>query len=121
MKARNEKTNRFNWAEFYATLDQTREHRGVTWRCVSEETGVCTATLSRLPKGHRPDLDSMVRLVQWAGLDLNAFISGGDKEKAPSLPMVLATLHTDPNLTPEAAAQLASLIHAAYRLAVGAG
>lgn len=114
-------TTHFDWEGLYAALDRIRQDRGLTWKAVSAETGISASTLSRLPRGHRPDLESLLRLVEWANLDLNAFARYGERSPSPSLPQLLAALHNDPKLNPEAATHLSDLISAAYRLAVGKG
>ena len=49
----------FDVESFYAALDSHRQAKGLTWREVSEQSGVSQPTLSRLSQGKRPDVDGL--------------------------------------------------------------
>lgn len=69
------KTCRFDAALFAAVLDGVRASRGLSWREVARQTGVSSATLTRIGKGHAPDADNLLALAAWAGLlDMRRFL-----------------------------------------------
>lgn len=50
------------------TLKAERRSRRLSLRDVSDETGVSVNTLSRVERGHLPDLKNYQRLVNWLGV-----------------------------------------------------
>jgi transcriptional regulator with XRE-family HTH domain len=66
----------FDAALFAAVLDGVRASRAVSWREVARQTGVSSATLTRIGKGHAPDADNLLALAAWAGLlDMRRFLA----------------------------------------------
>lgn len=51
-------------------LREKRGSRGV--REVAKEIGISHSTLSRVERGHLPDLENYQKLCQWLGIDLTA-------------------------------------------------
>jgi transcriptional regulator with XRE-family HTH domain len=106
----------FDHGTFYASIDGERRARGLTWKRVAEEAGVSASSLSRISRGHRPDVDTLAALTVWGGLDANAFIEGrsspSEGRLAPST--IAAYLRRDPQLSNEAAATLTNILAVSY-------
>ena len=103
----------FEVESFYAALDSHRQAKGLTWREVSEQSGVSQPTLSRLSQGKRPDVDGLALLLAWSGLDAAFFLPGSASPEP--LAQLTANLRADQNLTPENAAALEQIIRVAYQ------
>ena len=52
----------FDFRAFYKALSATVGARDISWKTVSEETGVSQSTLSRMSKGRQPDAASLTAL-----------------------------------------------------------
>jgi len=107
---------RFDAETFYSALATTVAARAVTWRQVSQETGVSTTTLTRMSQGRRPDAASLAALSAWAGLNPADFVAlNGDERVSPEpLAQITTLLRRDHRLGPEAARALEAMIHSAY-------
>lgn len=90
----------FDAAGWVAALTRGVESRGVTWRQVSEATGVSESTLSRLKKGQRPDAASLAALSAYVGLNPAEF--------CPNVPQPVACprCHGTGRVMPDGAAVL---------------
>ncbi len=66
----------FDQNVFFVALDQRRRKYGMSWRDVSEATGVSPATLSRMSNGGGISAHTLVRLLSWTGsTDVYPFIT----------------------------------------------
>jgi transcriptional regulator with XRE-family HTH domain len=94
-------------------LLEKRGSRGV--REVAGEIGISPATLSRVERGHLPDLETFGKVCQWLGLDPNTVL--GTKTHNAKTDRVKAMVHfrKDKELRPETAEALGKLILAAQR------
>ena len=106
-------TGAFNVESFYSALDSHRQAKGLTWREVSEQSGVSQPTLSRLSQGKRPDVDGLALLLAWSGLDAAFFLPGSSSPEP--LAQITANLRADRNLTRESAEALEQIIRVAYQ------
>ena len=106
-------TGAFDVGAFYSALDSQRVAQGLTWREVSEQSGVSQPTLSRLSQGKRPDVDGLALLLAWSGLDAARFLPGASSPEP--LAELTANLRADRNLTPDGAAALEQIIRVAYQ------
>ena len=105
----------FNAEGFYAALDAARVAKGLNWKQVAKEAGVSASTLTRMAQGRRPDVDTLAALINWSGLDRNAFVHTRKAQAEPEpIAMISTYLRSDPNLTPEGATALEELIKATY-------
>lgn len=105
----------FDLAGFYAALDAHRESKDLNWKEVAAEAGVSASTLTRMSQGKRPDVDGLALLLSWSGLNASDFIPKTRRPKVTSpLAQITAHLRADPNLGPESAKALESIIKAAY-------
>ena len=106
---------RFDAEGFYAALDAGRQARRLTWKQVSEGSGVSASTLTRMAQGKRPDVDGLAALASWGGLNPSDFIRHGEGRGQPdSLAMISTYLRSDQNLSPEGATALEEIIKATY-------
>jgi transcriptional regulator with XRE-family HTH domain len=64
----------FDATGWLLAITKAVQKRGVTWKKVSEETGVGTTTLSRMKAGRSPDAASLAALSNWAGINPANFI-----------------------------------------------
>jgi transcriptional regulator with XRE-family HTH domain len=107
----------FDLEAFFAAVDAVRRDRDWTWKRVANDAGVSPSTLTRMAQGRRPDVDGLAALVQWSGLNADDFIRtrDGGPEEAPVVARISTYLRADPNLTPESARALETIIETAYR------
>ena len=83
-------------------------------RDLADEVGVSFNTLSRVERGHLPDLKNYNRIVTWLR-DPGLILTGTDANETSSTPDMLAKhLYTDPRLKPEHANQMMTLIQSMY-------
>ena len=94
---------------------QRRARDGLSLRAAAAEAEVPFNTLARVERGHLPDLANFRRIVNWLGVPAERFFAP-ERTRTESTPEVIAhhLLH-DPDLTPQAAAQIASLVSNLYR------
>jgi transcriptional regulator with XRE-family HTH domain len=109
-----------------ALARQTARHRaarGLSLRAAAEESGVPFNTLSRMEKGHLPDVANFARLVTWLGSDPAEFFRGARPVRTMgTVDAVRDVLHGDPLLPAAAAEQIAGLVEQLYStLVVTAG
>lgn len=88
-----------------------------TIRETAEEIGVAAATLSRIERGHTPDLVTFGKLCEWLGID-PAEILGVDTAVKQEGTRRTATAHfrTPREIDPELAGALAELILATQQM-----
>jgi transcriptional regulator with XRE-family HTH domain len=80
---------------------------------LADETGVSFNTLSRVERGHIPDLKNFHRIADWLGMPPEAFLPTSDE--TPSTTSVVARhLMADRRLLPDAAAQIAAVVDEMY-------
>jgi transcriptional regulator with XRE-family HTH domain len=94
-------------------LRRRRSERTLTLREAADESGVPFSTLSRIEKGHLPDLANFQRLIEWLGVSADEFFR--PTESAETTPDVIAEhLRADPALPPEAASRIADIVRDLY-------
>lgn len=103
----------FDFEAFYKALSATVTARRMTWKMVSEDTGVSQSTLSRMSKGRRPDAASLTALSAWSGINPVDF-TGARKTSPEAIAMVSRLLRADPNLDDDGADALEAIITTAY-------
>lgn len=111
----------FDVERFYSALEATATSRRMNWKEVAEAAGVHASTLSRMAQGRRPDATSLSLLAAWSGFNPADFVRGIVRAHEPDpLARISAFLHTDPNLSTEAARAMDEMIKATYgRLSSG--
>src|SRR4051794_25105283 len=96
-----------------AMLRARRRERGLSLRDLADQTGVSFNTLSRVERGHVPDLKNFQRIVDWLGVPAERFLESEDL--SASTPRTIARhLQADRNLSDEAATQIAALVEEMY-------
>ena len=91
-----------------------RGRRGLSLRDAAADIGIPFNTLTRVEKGHVPDLPKFKRLVEWCGADIQHFFEV--QEKTSATPDLIAEhLYSDRNLPPEAAQQIAGIVNDLYQ------
>jgi transcriptional regulator with XRE-family HTH domain len=95
-------------------LKARRRAKRLTLRDLADEIDVSLNTLSRVERGHLPDLKNFRRIVEWLQVPAEMFLEPASDDV--STPEVIARhLHSDQRLTRPAAAQIASLVEEMYR------
>jgi transcriptional regulator with XRE-family HTH domain len=93
-------------------LRARRRQKRLSLRDLADQTGVSFNTLSRVERGHVPDLRNLQRIADWLEVPVEMFIEpiGG-----ASTPEVIARhLTSDQHLSPEAATRIAQLVEDMY-------
>ena len=103
----------FNFTAFYKALSATVTARNISWKAVSEQTGVSQSTLSRMSKGRQPDAASLTALSAWAGINPVDFTTA-PKNDPEAVAKVSRLLRGDPDLDEGGADTLEAIIMAAY-------
>ena len=103
----------FDFTAFYKALSATVAGRDISWKIVSEETGVSQSTLSRMSKGRQPDAASLTALCAWSGMNPVDFTVAPKNDPEP-IAMVARLLRADPNLDEDGADALEAIITTAY-------
>jgi len=65
---------RFDAQALFQQLDAQRVARGLSWADIGREIGVASATMTRLRKGGRMEVDGMLAMVSWLGLSVESFV-----------------------------------------------
>jgi len=110
---------RFDETAFYRAVDDRRAAEQLTWRELGRKLGLSASTFSRLSRGHRPDVETFVRLLVWLNMPAAAFLTRtaetdqADSESA--LTAIAVALRQDPRLRPEDVAPLEDIVRIAYR------
>lgn len=87
-------------------LREKRGHRGI--REVATEIGISAATLSRVERGHLPDLDTFKKICSWVAVDPGEIL--GVQPPARRQPAVRVHFKKDSTIAPSTAKALAELI-----------
>lgn len=80
---------------------------------MAREIGVSAATLSRVERGHLPDLETFRKICRWLDLDPAELL--GVTPVLTKTPKVAVHFRKGPTLTPKTAQALAQMILAAHR------
>lgn len=95
-------------------LVEKRGAKGV--REIAREIGISPATLSRVERGHLPDLETFKKICKWLGVDPgDVFGFSSSPASAQSTPTVAVHFKKDRSLEPATAQALAQMILAAQR------
>ena len=97
----------------YKALSATVAARDISWKAVSEQTGVSQSTLSRMSRGRQPDAASLTALSAWSGINPVDFTTA-PKNDPEAVAMVSRLLRADPNLDEDSADALEAIITTAY-------
>ena len=101
-----------------AILRTRRREQGLSLRDLATETGVSLNTLSRVERGHVPDLKNFRRIVDWLDVPADSFLlSDADLTATPEV--IARHLRSDRLLSPEAAVQIAKIVEEMYHELAG--
>ena len=103
----------FDFTGFYKALSATVAARDISWKVVSEQTGVSQSTLSRMARGRQPDAASLTALSAWSGINPVEFM-GAPRKEPEAVVKVSRLLRSDPDLDEDSADALEAIITAAY-------
>lgn len=100
-----------------AILKTRRREKRMSLRDLSDVIGVSLNTLSRVERGHLPDLKNFRRIVDWLELPPDAFLEPSDDSSTPEI--IARHLLSDRRLGPDAAARIASIVEDMYHKLIG--
>ena len=104
-----------NRPQLGSMLRAERRRRHLSLRDLSDQIGVSVNTLSRVERGHLPDLRNYQRLVEWLDVPADTFLEQTTDEHQPdTLDMVIRHLRSDAALTPAAVEKLADVFREMY-------
>lgn len=98
-------------------LRAERRRRRMSLRDLADEIGVSFNTLSRVERGHLPDLTNYNRIIAWVSAPDLALVGtdASQGEDAGTPEMLARHLYTDPRLKPEHANRMMALIRDMYQ------
>lgn len=110
------KKRQLDTAALLGALEAKKEEEGRSWRDIARELGVDHTAFTRLGKGKRPDVDTLVALTDWLGVGLDSFVSGDATrdERQETLTAIATYLRADKALKPRSAEAIESVLRAAY-------
>lgn len=98
-------------------LKAQRRRKRLSLRDLADETGVSFNTLSRVERGHVPDLRNLTRIAEWLDVPVEMFI---EPAGAATTPEVIARhLSSDQRLSREAAGKIAEMVEEMYHRLLG--
>jgi transcriptional regulator with XRE-family HTH domain len=114
----------FDQDRFFRALDDRRGSQGLTWRQLARHLEISASTFTRLGRGRRPDVDTLVKLLDWLELPIEAFTSDGEGRRPVSsesaLRVIRRALRDDPGLREEDVTPLEEIVTVAYNRFRGA-
>jgi transcriptional regulator with XRE-family HTH domain len=87
-------------------LQEKRGSRGI--REAAREIGISHATLSRVERGHLPDLENYQKICKWMGIDMS--VVGVSPTALDSKPIAQVHFRKEPTVSPKTAQALAQMI-----------
>lgn len=94
-------------------LRARRREKRLSLRDLADQTGVSFNTLSRVERGHVPDLPNLRRIADWLEVPVETFIEPVESFSTPEV--IARHLTSDQRLSPEAATRIAQLVEDMYR------
>jgi transcriptional regulator with XRE-family HTH domain len=98
-------------------LRARRREKRLSLRDLHELTGVSLNTLSRVERGHVPDLRNFRLIVDWLELPAERFFEGAGEASTPQV--IARHLRADPRLPDAAARQIVQMVEEMYHKLVG--
>lgn len=99
---------------YFSALASKVEAQGLTWKQVSQQTGVSASTLTRMAQGKRPDASSLAALSAWSGVNPASFVEGVAAPAQGLLEDFSALLRAQKDLSADARTALEGLVKVAY-------
>jgi len=105
----------FDQKRFYAAIEARRAAEGGSFRQVALKLGISPSTFSRLARGHRPDVDSFLRLLSWLEIPAEEFLNGPvQRSSQEALAGISAALRSDSSLQASEIESLEQIVRVAY-------
>jgi transcriptional regulator with XRE-family HTH domain len=93
-------------------LRARRRQKRLSLRDLADQTGVSFNTLSRVERGHVPDLRNLRRIAEWLDVPVEMFL---EPEEVSTPEVIARHLTSDRRLSPQAATKIAELVESMYR------
>jgi transcriptional regulator with XRE-family HTH domain len=104
-------------ANLGAILRARRREKHLSLRDLADQTGVSLNTLSRVERGHVPDLRNFRLIIDWLELPAERFLEGAGESSTPEV--IARHLRADHRLPQDAAAKIAQLVEEMYHELIG--
>lgn len=98
-------------------LSEQRRHKRLSLRDLADQTGVSFNTLSRVERGHVPDLRTLRCIADWLEVPVEMFF--GQSADASTPEIIARHLRSDQRLSQEAAGDIAEMVEEMYRRLLG--
>lgn len=105
--------NQQHISQLGAALKARRRAKRLSLRDLSAEIGVSLNTLSRVERGHVPDLKNFQRIVDWLDVPAETFLER-PTEAATTPEIIVRHLRSDPRLSGRAVDEIAELVESMY-------
>ena len=99
-------------ADLGAVLRARRREKHLSLRDLAELTGVSVNTLSRVERGHIPDLKNFRLILEWLDEPAERFLESSAPDTTPEV--IARHLRADRRLTQEGATTLAAMVEEMY-------
>jgi transcriptional regulator with XRE-family HTH domain len=97
--------------------EMLRARRGkLSLRQAAADAGVSFSTFSRVESGATPDLTSFLLLCEWLGVSPAEFFRQGPSRTLTPIDQAIGHLYADPQLDPEAAKKISTVLRDMYDL-----
>ena len=100
-----------------AILKARRREKHLSLPDLADQTGVSLNTLSRVERGHVPDLKNFQLIVEWLELPAERFLEAPGETSTPEV--IARHQRADRRLAPEAAKKIATLVEEMYHTLIG--
>ena len=100
-----------------AILRARRREKHLSLRDLADQTGVSLNTLSRVERGHIPDLRNFRLILEWLELPAERFLDASGQVSTPEV--IARHLRADGKLPQEAATRIAELVEEMYHRLIG--
>lgn len=87
-----------------------RQRGSMGVRAAAREIGISPATLSRIERGHIPDLGTLQKICDWLGRDVSEFVGSGGRQAADADIALQIAFKKKTAVSPDTAKSLANLI-----------
>ncbi len=105
-------TNQSRIAHLGTALKIRRRSLRLSLRELAAQTGVSLNTLSRVERGHVPDLRNFHRIIDWLGVPASTFL---DQPPQGTTELIAMYLRADRRLSLEAASEITQQVESLYR------
>ena len=104
----------FDGQAFFSALASRVDAKSLTWKQVSQSTGVSASTLTRMAQGKHPDAASLAALSAWSGLNPAEFVEGAEPINSDFVIEFSALLRAQKDLSGDAKNAIEGLVKTAY-------